>query len=75
MSMTTRRWIILAVAGTFLAATAGVSLINTASRVAHADDKCAATCNSTHDQCLASTNDRYSCDSKRNQCLKTCSGG
>ena len=72
---TTRRWIVLAILGTALAAMAGVSLLNTASTVAHADDKCAATCNATHDQCMASTHDNYTCDTQRNQCLKTCSGG
>jgi hypothetical protein len=40
-----------------------------------ADAQCAAKCNAQHDQCLASTNDRYGCDSKRNQCLKSCGGG
>ena len=72
---TTRRWIILAVAGTLLAVAASASLINNTSTAAHADDKCAATCNTKHDQCMASTNDSYACDTKRNQCLKICSGG
>lgn len=43
-------------------------------RPAHADAKCAATCNTTHDACLISSNDRYKCDSERNQCLRSCSG-
>jgi len=42
---------------------------------AHADAKCAAACNAAHDQCLASSHDRYACDGSRNQCLKTCGGG
>jgi len=47
----------------------------TTSRDAHANAHCAATCNTQHDQCLAKTNDRYTCDSQRNMCLKSCGGG
>ena len=54
---------------------ASAALIRSGSGPAHADAKCAATCNATHDQCLASTNDRYTCDSQRNQCLKSCGAG
>ncbi len=71
----TRRWIIMVAAGAVLAVLAGSTLLGSGPTPARADDQCAATCNTTHDQCMASTNDRYTCDSQRNQCLKTCSGG
>lgn len=69
---TTRRWIGLAVAAALLAAAAGGVLVRTGSTVAHAAEQCAATCNTAYDQCMKTTNDRYTCDSQRNQCLKAC---
>jgi hypothetical protein len=42
---------------------------------ARADAACAAACNTAHDQCMKASNDRYNCDSRRNQCLKSCGGG
>jgi hypothetical protein len=41
---------------------------------AFADAACAAGCNSAHDQCMKSSHDNLSCDSQRNQCLRTCGG-
>ena len=63
-------------AAAILAAGIGLAvLIGPAATPAHADAKCAATCNVSHDQCMKASNDRYTCDSQRNQCLKSCSGG
>ena len=60
---------------TVIGALALAALLHSTSTPAHADAKCAASCNTAHDQCLAKTNDRYTCDSLRLQCLRTCGGG
>lgn len=69
-----RRWLLAALAAAAIAAGGMTALIDT-SRPARANSACAASCNSQHDQCMASSNDRYGCDAKRNQCLKSCGGG
>jgi hypothetical protein len=69
---TTRRWIVVAAASAVAAVIAGQTLVGGPITAARADNQCAATCNTTHDQCMKTTNDRYTCDSQRNQCLKTC---
>ena len=71
MSMT-RRWMLVAAAGAVAAAIAGQTLSGGSVTPARADNQCAATCNEKHDQCMKTTNDRYTCDGARNQCLKTC---
>jgi len=75
-AVTVSRHVIAWSAGVLMAATlTAVALIGSSATPAHADAKCAAACNANHDQCMKSSNDRYSCDSQRNQCLKQCYGG
>lgn len=74
--MSPNRELILELAVLTVIGAIGLALyLYSTSREAHANALCAATCNTQHDQCLAKTNDRYTCDSLRISCLKSCAGG
>lgn len=70
-----RAWIIELAVLTVIGAIGLALFLYSTTREARADAKCAAACNAAHGQCLAKTNDRYSCDSQRNICLKSCTPG